>query len=82
VIRLDDLPPGRLRDAALAALAESPATSAPVRTSTAARARARPPRGRYRCNTCGALESAYAPAQRHADAHGGARIEIMLEGRT
>lgn len=33
---------------------------------------------RYRCARCGATFTAWAPAQAHADAHGGARIEVIL----
>jgi len=36
----------------------------------------RPPR--YRCHTCAATFTAYAPAERCADAHGGARIDLFL----
>lgn len=35
----------------------------------------RPPR--YRCHTCGATFTAWALAERHADTHGGARIEVL-----
>lgn len=33
---------------------------------------------RYECGTCGARFRFYAPAERHADTHGGARLEITL----
>lgn len=38
-----------------------------------------PPTGRcrYRCRTCGQVFTAWAPAQRHANEHGGARVEIV-----
>lgn len=33
----------------------------------------------YRCQTCGeSLTGAWAAAERHADAHGGARLELDL----
>lgn len=34
---------------------------------------------RYRCHTCGAEFTAWAAAQRHADSHGGARLELVLD---
>lgn len=37
----------------------------------------------YRCHTCGAVLTSWAAAERHADAHGGARLEIIQpEGDT
>lgn len=33
----------------------------------------------WRCHTCGATFTAYAPAERHADTHGGARLEGSFE---
>lgn len=33
---------------------------------------------RWRCHTCGQTFTAYAPAERHADSHGGARLEIEV----
>jgi hypothetical protein len=32
----------------------------------------------YRCHTCGATFTAWAPAQRHADEHHHARLELVL----
>jgi hypothetical protein len=40
--------------------------------------RARGGRCTYRCGTCGEVSKAWAAAQRHADTHGGARVEIVL----
>jgi DNA-directed RNA polymerase subunit RPC12/RpoP len=34
------------------------------------------PGARYRCATCGETFEQLAPAERHADGHGGARIEL------
>lgn len=31
----------------------------------------------WRCHKCGATFTAYAPAERHADSHGGGRIEVV-----
>lgn len=36
----------------------------------------KPPR--FRCWKCGALNSAYAPAERHGDTPGHGRIELLL----
>jgi transposase-like protein len=33
---------------------------------------------RWRCHTCGELFTVWAKAQRHADGHGGARLELVL----
>lgn len=89
-MRLEDLPPGKLRRAAIAAIAaeedqrargsESSPIARPRRRSTPpspdrAPARASNPK-RYRCATCGAFHADLAPAERDADAHGGARIEL------
>ena len=32
---------------------------------------------RWRCHACGEISRSYAAAERHADSHGGARIEIV-----
>lgn len=32
----------------------------------------------WRCGSCGELSTSWAAAQRHADAHGGGRVEIVL----
>ena len=81
-MRLEDIPAGKLRTAAVAALAadlaaaESRAAQRPARATPACHQPARA--DRYRCHTCGATSSAWAPIERHADTHGGARIELAL----
>ena len=47
---------------------------------TAADVTWKPPTGRcrYKCQTCGEEFARWAPAARHADAHGGARLEIVI----
>jgi hypothetical protein len=90
-VGIADLPPGKLRDAALRAYAEtvaaetqgaprapSDSTAAPARRQRTARGRK--PEGYYRCARCGARETALAAAERHADATGHCRIEIDVEG--
>lgn len=32
----------------------------------------------YRCHTCGVLSTSWAAAERHADTHHGARIDLEL----
>lgn len=78
-IRYEDLPAGRLRDAVKAAADRGegrPVSSAARVHSTRARGRAR---NRYRCAKCDNVETAYKAAERHADSHGGARIDLELE---
>jgi hypothetical protein len=76
-LRLDDLPAGRLRDAAIAGGAPTVARAA---RSTR---RSRGGRCRYTCGTCGErLVTGLAAAERHADAHGGARLDLDLEQAT
>lgn len=86
-LRLEDLPPGKLRTAAIAAMAR--ADLARLQPSPAADAEAGVPRRRattraparntYRCASCGHTETAYSRAERHADTHGGARIDLELK---
>lgn len=92
-MKLDEMTPA-LRRAAVAALARDlderarPRTSARVAATregagSASAGTARPPSlstraDRYRCGTCGAMFTAWAPAERHADTHGGARLEMVL----
>lgn len=86
--RLDDLPAGRLRTAAVRAYARAEAEriggelelpAARGRSDSPARGRT-PPRTpnprRYHCRRCGAYFGPWAPAERHADTHGGATIEL------
>jgi hypothetical protein len=74
-VRADELPPGRLRDAVARASGENAA-----RASSVVRRRARGAnRNRYTCATCGTTFSAWAPAERHADTHGGARLALDLQ---
>jgi len=52
------------------------------RAETPARSRGYAPdragdHARYRCHACGALNRFYAPAERHADSHGGGRIALV-----
>lgn len=35
-------------------------------------------KARWRCQHCSRIFTAWAPAQRHADSHGGARLETIL----
>lgn len=79
----DDLPAGRLRDAVRRAVArgEGVPVGRPAARARSARigesARAR---RRYLCGTCeDHAESSYKAAERHADEHGGARIDLDLE---
>jgi len=37
----------------------------------------RPKTDRYRCATCGATFTTWASAERHADTHGAARLELL-----
>jgi hypothetical protein len=37
------------------------------------------PKWRYRCQKCGEVLVSWAAAQRHADSHGGGRIDLMLK---
>jgi len=81
-VRLDDIPPGKLRTAALQAYAADLARA--EHAAAAASARAHHPTGRraradrYRCARCARYFAAWAPAERHADEHGGATIELVL----
>jgi len=36
-------------------------------------------RWNYRCHTCDAVLTTWAAAERHADSHGGARLDLELE---
>jgi hypothetical protein len=87
-VKLDEMTPA-LRRAAVAALARDlderarPRTSArEAATREGAGRMPEAPRSsradRYRCGTCGAMFTAWAPAERHADTHGGARLEMVL----
>lgn len=40
----------------------------------------RPPRRRWRCHTCALELTSWAAAERHADTHGGARLDVLLAG--
>jgi hypothetical protein len=87
---LADLPRGsKLRKAAIdayaaqenqrqlpagATIVERPARATSPKTTTP---RARRPH--YQCARCGALSGSLAAAQAHADTHGGARIDMLLE---
>lgn len=83
------LPAGRLRDAVTAAIradADAPATDAAadtVRSAPAARPITTRARGRrrlgYRCSRCNHVEATYTAAERHADTHGAARIDAVLD---
>lgn len=88
-IRLEDLPAGRLRTAAIAAIAraelEHQAAAAPAqrsrpaaRADDAARSSSRGRLG-YRCAECAHHETAYKAAERHADTERHCRIELELE---
>lgn len=51
------------------------------RTAAVRRRRANrtaPPKAKYRCVTCDQTFTAWSTAQRHADTHGGSRIEAAL----
>jgi hypothetical protein len=37
--------------------------------------------GVYRCHTCGETLASWAAAERHADTHHGARIDIVIGGQ-
>lgn len=84
-MRLDDASPA-LRRAVQHAIdrdrtgapprAHRPAPSAPARAETTGAARGG--RRSWRCAKCGTVSTAWAAAQRHADTHGGARVEVML----
>lgn len=78
MIPYDELPAGRLRDAARAALARGdtrPVTPAP-RARPASLPRAR---NRYRCTRCNAVETSVRAIERHVDAEGGGRYDLELE---
>lgn len=82
--------PPKLRRAAVAGLARAEVTRAeraaararptPEGATVTARPRAAAHPGGWarRCATCGDVLPSYAAAERHADAHGGARLEIDL----
>jgi hypothetical protein len=88
---LDDLPRGsKLRKRAIDALAAAeqaralPAGATIMDPASAARRTTpKPPaarRPRWTCHTCGAaLGQSLTGAQAHADTHGGARLEMILE---
>lgn len=37
-------------------------------------------RRRWRCQTCDQILPSWAAAERHADTHGGARLDVLLDG--
>jgi len=75
-VRIEDLPP-KLRKQI-----EEKAGEGEGGTRVSARQTRTPVPGRgspYRCHTCGATFTHYgAKAERHADEHGGARLEAIL----
>lgn len=79
--RAADLPP-KLRKAIatgqLKATRAELAAAMPPRTVARARGQLKPGH-RYRCHTCGATFSRWAPVERHVDGHGGGRIVEYLE---
>lgn len=40
---------------------------------------ARPAPAAWRCRTCGEVLYSWAAAERHADGHGGARLDLLLD---
>lgn len=70
-MRLSDLPADvRRQIKAGKAAIPSPATNRRARA-------ARPAEVSYRCGSCPEVSTSYAAAERHADSHGGARIEYL-----
>jgi hypothetical protein len=84
-MHVDDLPAGRLRDAVRAAAARGhgvPVASPIARPGVRGRNPTTRNRNRYRGARCGTVSTSFAAAERHADGHGGARIDLDLEGAT
>lgn len=82
-MRLEDLPAGRLRKAAIEAIARDELERSRTMPETAAPAPRRrsekPARRTWRCARCGHAETAYKAAERHADTERHCRIELELE---
>ena len=81
VTRASELPPKLRRALAkgeLRASREALAAAIPDRAVSRARGQLKPGHA-YRCHTCGAVFTKWAPVERHVDGHGGGRIVEYLE---